>query len=196
MTTSTEVRWERFEQDLLAALGCTALEGRVDRPAYRLLVVPTFYPPCCFQFLFGAPEASFRFATLPGVTNSVSDFVLNAQGSSEVAAIEEAMFSSLDATSVLDTEADRNYQARFGALPAPTADARDLAARDGVTIRLDWRGAAAPTTILRAQLSSVGNSPALADWVNVFFDGAAVYAADWRLKNQLRRVRSCFFAEA
>lgn len=195
MTTSSEVRWERLEQDLLAALGCTALEGRVARPAYRLLVVPTFYPPCCFQFLFGAPEASFRFAMLPGVTNPVSDFILNAQGSNEIAAIEEAMFSSLDATRSLDAEAERAYLGRFAALPAPTAAAGDLAARDGVAIRLDWRGVDAPTALLRAQLASVSASPELAAWLTVFFDGAATHTTDWRLKNQLRRVRSCFFAE-
>lgn len=184
-------RWERYEQALLTALGCTAIEGRVHASVFRLLVVPSFQPVCAFEYAWIGDTGSFRHAALPTMTNPIAEYMWSHSQATEVSAIEETMFSCLEHVSSFEGDKGRDLLGRFTRLDRPSVSADDLAARDGVVIRLDIHDELEPFT-LRAQLASTQASPVLAAWLSAFLETARDYSQDKRLNEQIKRLPRSF----
>jgi len=195
MSEAITPRWIRYEEGLITALGCAGLEGHPAATGYRRLIHPTFHAAGCLEFLFLEKGSHFRLAALPSAINPIFEHIWNEDTKRAESAIMEAMFSCLETTVMLDDAAAADYRARLSALPTPSVQAADLAARDGIQIRLDYRGDR-PETTLRAQLASVSASTDLAPWISLFLDTAQALCRDQRLLAYLAKVRSYFFRSA
>ena len=182
-------RWERYEQALLTALGCTAIEGRVHAYVFRLLLVPTFQPVCAFEYAWLGEAGSFRHAALPTMTNPIAEYMWDRSQATEVSAIEEVMFSCLENVTLLEGDKGRELLHRFSTLERPSVSAEDLAARDGIAVRLDLRDEHEPFSF-RAQIASIEASPALSAWISVFLKAAQEHTQERRLSDQLKRLPS------
>lgn len=191
MTEAKSPRWNRFEQALLTALGCTGLEGQPEAGVYRLLMVPTFHAACCVEIMFARTRGRLRYAALPSVTNPISDYFWGeSSAATEVSAIEEAMFSSLESVQPLADAAA--LQATLANLPDPTVDPRDVAARDGISLRLDARDGERQIH-LQSDVAALGASPELARWISLFLDTTQAHATDPRVLTHLKKVRASLF---
>ena len=191
MENNNSPKRERYEQAILTALGCTAVEGRAHAIVYRLLVSPTFQPVCAFEFSWSAEAGSFRHAALPTMTDPVSDYIWERSRATEVSAIEEAMFASVESVTAIDGAKGHELLQRFAILQRPSVSPEDIAAKDGATIRLDLRDEHGSFT-LRAQLASTESSPELAAWLLAFLSTAREHVHDRRLVDQLKRLPSYF----
>ncbi len=184
-------RWERYEQALLTALGCTAIEGRVHASVFRLLVVPSFQPVCAFEYSWTGETGTLRHAALPTMDNPIAEYMWGRSQATEVSAIEETMFSCLENVTSFEGDKGRELLSRFSELERPSVSADDLAARDGVVIRLDLHDEHEPFT-LRAQLASTQASPTLAAWISAFVETAREHTQDKRLVEHLKRLLPSF----
>ena len=192
MSNSSTQRWVRYEQALLTALGCTAAEGHPERASYRLLVIPTFHPICACEYSFAERTATLRVAALPSVSNPLFDYFFGQQTqATEVSAIEEAMFSCLEAT--VDLTDPAQLRQRFISFARPEVDPRDLAARDGANLRLDLLDPHGRET-LQAQVGLLKESTALAGWVAMLIDTALERIGDVRPAAPLKHARSYLLA--
>jgi hypothetical protein len=137
VTKGNSDKWQRYEHALLRAMGYDLFASAATTQC-QLLVIPTFHMPCCLQLTLAQQYGELSFTLLLAHDANLFDAIWREDAQAQAQMIANARRSCLADITPLTALQTAVLQQHLADLEPATLKDKQLASRDGVSIRCDY----------------------------------------------------------